>query len=275
MSRSLLIVILAVIMTVQVHAQQQWVPFLQQTETAPSTTLTSSNNNNVSFNIKINGMSVTDMKVGETNYQKVSIPHAETMTKQSLPQVPMITKLIAIPDCDDVSISVVYSNMLEFKYSVLPMPRIEKKKRQDGSDSYSEVFEEDKSVYSSNADFPGKYGEILDIGYVRGQKVARVAIYPVQFNPVSKIVHAYTDFNISVSFTNPSSSVNKELGIFRNMMNHAALNYNLSGLSASSKLNEIIKYGQLSKSSPISNITSGSVNRVTNLSTLVCLTQYR
>jgi hypothetical protein len=189
------IVFVTFLMAIQIFAQQKWVPFLQQTKTAPSVALSSSNNNNVSFSIKINGMSVTEKKVAETVYQHLSIPDAEVMTQEGLPQVPVITKLIAIPDCDDVTISVAYSNKIGFeKYNILPSPGFEKKRSPDGSEVSVEVFKENKSMYSSNTDFPGKYGEIIEIGYVRGQKVARVAIYPVQFNSSRKVT---TQHNLS------------------------------------------------------------------------------
>ena len=165
---------LMVIMTIQTIAQQNWVPFLLQTKTKPTINLTASNSGTVSFTVQINGMETSHRKVGVSEYQKLSIPDGEVMTQEGLPQVPMITKLIAIPDCGDVSISVSRSNELQFtNYNVLPSPRYEKKKSPDGSDELKEVFEENKSVYSSNADFPGKYGEIIETGYVRGQKVAR------------------------------------------------------------------------------------------------------
>jgi hypothetical protein len=259
---------LTIIMSLPTFAQETWVPFLQQTYTKPATNLTVSNNSNVSFNVQINGMQTSDKKVDASVYQSISIPDAEVMTKEGSPQIPMMTKLIAIPDCDNVSITVSPSNQLQFEnYNVLPVPRYEKKKLPDGSDERILVFEEDKSVYSTNSDFPGKYGEILEIGYVRGQKVARVAICPIQFNPASKRIKVYTNFNISLSFVNSTSPVNKELGIFRGMMHHTALNYELSGNNASTKILNEVKNNNLSKGSPES-VTAGSVLRVTNLSTL-------
>lgn len=94
----------------------------------------------------------------------------------------------------------------------------------------------------------------------------RVALYPVQFNPAKKTLKVFSDFQISVSFSNPTSPVNKELGIFRNMMHHVAINYELSGISASSKGFFIPSGNQLNKKNMV---TSGSVNRVTNLDLLV------
>ena len=259
---------LTVIITLQTFAQETWVPFLQPTYSKPATNLTVSNNSNVSFNVQINGMETSDKKVDASAYQSLSIPDGEVMTKEGSPQMPMITKLIAIPDCDNFSISVIPSNQLQFaNYNILPTPRYEKKKLPDGTDERILVFEEDKSVYSANTDFPGKYGEIIETGYVRGQKVARVAIYPIQFSPASKRIKVCTNINISLSFVNSSSPVNKELGIFRGMMHHIALNYEPSGINASTKISNTIKNNQLSKGSPES-VTSGSVIRVTDLSTL-------
>lgn len=253
-----------IITTLQSFPQSTWVPFLQQAKTKPTTNLTLSNSNIVSFTVQINGMETSGRKIGEVSYQGLSIPDCEVMTKEGLPQVPVITKLIAIPDCGEVSISVSPSNEFHFSnYNILPAPRYEKKKLPDGSENFVPVYEENKSIYTGNTEFPGKYGEITEIGYVRDQKVARVVIYPVQFNPAKKEIKTCTNFSISLSFASPTSAVNKELGIFRNMVHHAALNYELSGISASTK--DVNK----ATGKNLAKVTSGSVTRVTDLSTLV------
>ena len=254
------ILCLTAIIVLRTFAQTSWVSFLQQTKTKPTINLTSSNNNIVSFTVQINGMETSAKTISEVQYQSLSIPDCEIMSKEGSPQLPFITKLIAVPDCDNVSISVSNSNMLSFSdYEIIPAPRYEHKKLPDGRDQLVQVFEEDKSVYSNNADFPGKFGEIIETGYVRDQKVVRVAIYPIQFNPADKKIKAYTNFNIVLTFSNPKSSVNKELGIFRNIMYHASLNYELSGISASTK--DVNK----AMGKKLAKVASGSVTRVTNL----------
>jgi len=264
-----LMLCLSTLIVVQTFAQPKWVPFLQQTKTKPTTNLSASNSSAVSFTVQINGMEASDIKAGTSAYQSLSIPDGEVMTKPGSPQVPVISKLIAIPDCDNVAVSVSPSNQFQSaNYNVLPVPRYDKKQLPDGSSDLVPVYEEDKFVYSGGSDFPGKFGEITEVGYVRDQKVARVTIYPVQFNPASKRITAYTNFNVTLSFVNPKSSVNKELGIFRNMMHGVALNYELSGISASTKINGSVQSSSLSKASAL-NTVQGSVTRVTDLSTLV------
>lgn len=230
------------VITSSIYTQNKWIPFYNQESTAPTVNVSSSNNGNVSFVVQINGLNVSNKNVDEVTYQSLYIPDAEVITEEGLPQVPVITKLLAIPDCGDVSLSITPSNELVLSdYNILPAPRFDKEKQQDGTYIMDQVFEEDKNIYSSNVDFPGKYGEIIETGYCRGQKVARVAIYPVQFNPVAKTIKVNTDYNINLTFSNPSSEVNKELGIFRNVMHNAAINYEPSGISASQKLMKMWK----------------------------------
>ncbi len=59
-------------------------------------------------------------------------------------------------------------------YNIPPAPGYENKKFPDGSKYLIPVFEENKSLYSTNSYFPGKYGEIIETGYVRNQPIVRI-----------------------------------------------------------------------------------------------------
>ncbi len=144
----------------------------------------------------------------------------------------------------------------------------EKQNLSDGSEDLIPVFEENKSVYAANTDFPGNFGEIIETGYIREQKVVRFALYPVQYNPVSKKIKLYKNFNVSLLFINPKSPINKEVGIFRSMMHHTTLNYRPANISALTKLSGVITGNKLNKFSTV-NSSLGRITRVTNLSTLV------
>lgn len=88
---------LLILILTNTYPQQKWVPFSSQEKSSPLVNLLASNNNIVSFTIQIKGMFTADQKVNEKSYQRLSIPDGEDMTKEGLPQLPMITKLIAIP----------------------------------------------------------------------------------------------------------------------------------------------------------------------------------
>ncbi len=252
------------LMIFRTFAQQVWVPFLQESKAPPSVTLQQSNSNAVSFSLQVKGMSVTQKNISNNSYNRLSIPDGEHLTEKGSPELPVISKLIAIPDCDDVILSIIPSGRREFSnYNVSPVPTYQEKQLPDGGTTQTIILKEDNSIYTCDAEFPGKYGEIIETGYVREQKVARIAIFPVQFNPAQRSLTAFTDFQIDISFVNPSSPVNKELGIFRNMMYHTALNYELDGISASSKIDDNVPGNTLGK------VATGSVTRVTDLDLLM------
>jgi hypothetical protein len=267
----------------QTFGQQTWVSFSpkeqayhqpaaqEENQLIPynhNTTLLSSGRSGVSFAVHIDGMTVNQKNYGADSYQAISIPGGDLINKEGSPQLPVVVKLIAIPDCDNVNISISASNELYMSnYNIIPAPGFSNELSDDGNQYGSGNYLEKKSIYSEDSFYPGTNGEIIETGYVRGQKVARVALYPVQFNPVEKTLKIHTDFVVSLNFTNPKSDVNKEVGIFRNMLNYTALNYKPDGINASSKNLNLLQ------SSPIYNDVqkinnSGSVTRVNNVKLL-------
>jgi len=81
--------------------------------------------------------------------------------------------------------------------------------------------------------FPGYVGKAIDKGAIRSQNVVIVVLYPVQFNPVKDLIKAYSDFQISLTFNNPSGSINNDVGIFNEVVGNTLINYQSNGLNAS------------------------------------------
>lgn len=273
------IVCCILIATTQANSQQRWVSFNRLSSSVyqaalqsdnkvlsnyQNTTLLSSGSSGVNFTVHVDGMTVNQSNADAEEYQRISIPGGDYINKEACPQLPIMTQLIAIPDCDEVTISVTPFNEMDFNnYNISPAPGFGNKDLSEKGNNYPEPIAVNKSVYSMNAFYPGKYGEIIETGYLRSQKVARVAIYPIQFNPVRKSIKVFSDFNITMNFINPKSVFNKESGIFRNMLHSAVLNYKLNEVSASSKNLNIIQNIQPGKAS-----SSGSVNRVNDVNLL-------
>jgi hypothetical protein len=57
--------------------------------------------------------------------------------------------------------------------------------------------------------------------------------YPVQFNPVDKEILAYSRAKITLTFSNASSTIRKNVGIFNEVIGNTLINYNSNGLNAS------------------------------------------
>jgi hypothetical protein len=143
MQRYLYLLLLIVVGIMEMYSQpinngtsRKWIPFTKQSETAPTIDLTSSSNDHVSLSVQVNGMSMRDKKIGDIAYQQLTIPNSNVMSSEGFPNVPMIAKLIAIPDCDDISILVDYTNQIEFSnINIPPSPKLGEGKGENGEET--------------------------------------------------------------------------------------------------------------------------------------------
>jgi hypothetical protein len=61
----------------------------------------------------------------------------------------------------------------------------------------------------------------------------QLELHPLQFNPVTGQLQVATEMSISLSFVNPTTTVNVNIGIFNNVATNTFLNYQNQGIKAS------------------------------------------
>ncbi|MCD6111845.1 MAG: hypothetical protein J7J86_01105 [Bacteroidales bacterium] len=233
MKKTILISALCLLFGSMVFAQN-WVTFTKSTPEEPVINLTQSNNQEVSFTVEICGMYKNNITFENEAFQRIDIPN-EAKTKQiGNPELPYIRQLIAIPECDNVVLNVNITGQTDFNnYNIYPAPDYEDIQNPDSTVYLQEIFSKNDTVYNQNVYFPGMNAEIISTGYLRSQKYAEVYIYPIQFNPVTKHIIVYTNYQISLDFINPTTDVNINTGIFNNVATNTFLNYVSSGVTAS------------------------------------------
>ncbi|MCH9007771.1 T9SS type A sorting domain-containing protein, partial [candidate division KSB1 bacterium] len=67
-----------------------------------------------------------------------------------------------------------------------------------------EVFQRytrDPLIYAQNSFWPGEVVSFVETGVLRGEKIARVRVAPVQYNPVTKVVRVYRKLRFRVTFS--------------------------------------------------------------------------
>ena len=175
----------------------------------------------------------TDIPENGTNYQRISIPGNMVSNDAGEPELPIVRKLIAIPECDNVSLTAnVTSQNTYSNYLIYPSPDLYEVNNADGSSYPAESFTINNATYSQTNAIPGVNAEIASIGYLRGQKYAEVFLHPVQFNPNAQSITVNESYNITLTFTNPSSNINENVGIFNNVASSGFINYTPTGISA-------------------------------------------
>ena len=230
----LIFIITFLSISLMVSGQSQWVPFTSPTPQNVEVSLIESDNASVEFNVSVGGMYEFDTTVLSTTFDRVSIPGAGSGTTIGSPEMPFVRQLIAIPECDDVSLSINVTGTLNFSnYNIYPAPDYVEVYSPDSILILEESFSYDTNAYQQNQNYPTISAEIKSTGYFRDQKYAEVYIYPLQFNPVTGNLSVNTDYELSLNFTNPSGPVNENTGIFNNVATNVFLNYVSSGITAS------------------------------------------
>ena len=70
-------------------------------------------------------------------------------------------------------------------FNIYPVPQMVEKHDSDGQSFLAEDFVINDSAYSADSYYPSLVGKIAEFANIREQRVARVEIYPIQFNAVA------------------------------------------------------------------------------------------
>lgn len=105
------------------NAQENWVTFNKTTPEEPTVTLIQSNTSAVVFNVQTPGMYSAEITTGGGVYQRLRLPGQINTTTEGYPEIPAIRQLIAIPQCDEVNITLQTNSPVYFtNYTVYPAP---------------------------------------------------------------------------------------------------------------------------------------------------------
>ena len=205
------------------NAQRDWVPFTSSVSAPPLIRVLNSSNQFVKFNVTIPGVYRSIIDSGHGIFSRLEIPQCGRLTLPGSPEMPFMSRLVAIPTCDSLTVSVVFKDSIEIEnIDVYPAPQIV-------TDIYGnsrEVFYKTDSLYTLNEFILGKKDvECSNFSSIRSQKLAEIIGYPFKYNPFRHRMKVYTHMEVTVTFINASDRVNCETGFFNNILQKVTLNY--------------------------------------------------
>lgn len=128
-----------------------WVPF-RAGDNQLHLNVTKSDNAGVSFTIAINGMDSEEVVHNGVTYQRIEILENSGFGAVGSPAIPRIIKLVAIPECQDVTLSVsVNTPTVLSNYNLYPNPQLVINTDANGAKYSSEVFYINNGIYSYNS----------------------------------------------------------------------------------------------------------------------------
>jgi len=173
----------------------------------------------------------------EDTYQKIRLDGWAKTSKVGHPELPMKTLLLQVPAEGGVQVQVledVYETLTNRE--IYPVPKLG---LSEEGEQITE-FVKDADAYNASSFYPGELAFIRSGGVVRGTSVARLEIYPFQWNPNTKELRYYKKIRLIIQFDNPSfqSSINNQqstisVGAFDRLKKKTIINYTKEPIGAS------------------------------------------
>ncbi|MDO9578416.1 MAG: C25 family cysteine peptidase [Candidatus Cloacimonadales bacterium] len=153
----------------------------------------------------LNGFEKTSINANGQSYQRISYWNEGQFLEIGKPDLPRFTRLIAIPNEGTVSVDII-SFQKEVLSDILVYPQQELLSE---SQPNRKEFTIDDLFYSSTEIFPKNMVEIGEPAIMRDLRVVSVTVNPFQYNPGTRELAIFTEFEIVVS-CHGSSGINQK-----------------------------------------------------------------
>ena len=130
-------------------------------------------------------------------YATLALPGAGTAAEVGQPAVPIYRRLVEVPYGGEVMVSV-DKGAVETRQLPLPVIPCQPPVPKTGT---APAFALDPRAYSTDAYNPEIGARVVDVGVVRGRRVAVVEVYPVAYNPVRNLIEYAPRMKVTVKWT--------------------------------------------------------------------------
>jgi len=164
-------------------------------------TIISQDNNGLTLEMTLPPFETKDVNGPDGIYQKIRLHGWAKTSKVGHPELPMKALLLQVPAEGGIQVQVledVYETLMN--YQMYPVPKLE---LSDSGEKTTE-FVKDADAYSASIFYPGELAAIDSGRIVRGTSVARLEIYPFQWNPKTKELRYHKRIRLKIQFEDPS-----------------------------------------------------------------------
>ena len=133
-------------------------------------------------------------------FDQLSVQGAEVNAKPGTPEIPVLSVLVGVPAAADISLYILSDQVLRIPgtYSLAPAPVPVGIGEDLKPGKFDHIPNED--IYNTDAPYPESPVQIEDDGWLRDQRIIRIAFYPFQYNPAKGEIIWYQEIQVSVDF---------------------------------------------------------------------------
>jgi hypothetical protein len=160
-------------------------------------TLKAQSSSGVTVNFSIREFSLDTRAINGESMQEIGLEGIFLPNGEGAPNLPTLSKYIAIPHGATASIEIVNMRVETYQnIEMAPAPRIPLETER-GPLQYNR----DLSIYSKNTFYPAQPASLSTNSQIRGVDMVMLSITPYQYNPVTKELKVYRDLEVKVNFT--------------------------------------------------------------------------
>ncbi|MBI9069111.1 MAG: T9SS type A sorting domain-containing protein [Salinivirgaceae bacterium] len=179
----------------------------------------------------VNAYELTQILNSKGNGFVVKLPQGSQIQQKGAPDLSKLTSSVIVSGTQRMEIDIVNSDFIEVKNIDITPSRGNLYRNMD----LDKIPYEKGEVYEKDEFFPGKLAELREPYIVRDFRGQTIITYPLQYNPVKKILRIYTKLQVRIVATNshginqlistPKNGINAE---FSEIYSNQFLNYSKS-----------------------------------------------
>lgn len=182
----------------------------------------SSDETGVSFIYQVPDFERNRLSMNNLSYDLIEIEKSPLLKDKGKPQIPV--RIIALGIPPDANIEVSVSDFKFREISQINLAVADTLGENIESSFKKELFPQDYST--SDQFYPQNLAEVEKIMWVRNQKVARIRLFPVQYNPLRNVVRYYSEISLKVNFVGPKTqSYSQEKDSFDKIFQNMLINF--------------------------------------------------
>lgn len=183
-----------------------WIPFDPnfKKEGQPRSNMKDETTMDIMINFDVPGMYVSETMVDGVTYHHLSMPMHANRMEVGKPQVPVVGRIIEVPKGVDFEVEIVKKKSIKlYFYNVIPAQEPEIRRP---FERVKKKFRIDRATYLNPVPHPEKLSIVRpqDIGIIRGHRLVFLKTYPVQFNPLTKEITAYSRIEVKLKYSKPA-----------------------------------------------------------------------
>lgn len=168
----------------------------------------------ITMKVTTGDLVINDINTERGTYSQITMDGFINMVENvGNPQLPMLVKTIEIPICGDLHVTATAGRVRSLtayeagiNFPIYPTQPLYHK-----SFMGDREFVQNAETYATNTDYGMPLATVAKAGIARNINLANIIIYPVQVNPVTKMVTVYDDITVTVTYDDVDMAATREM----------------------------------------------------------------